>query len=54
MEAGTTNERRVTDAQLAAALRAHLPARSQPGLRELIEAVGTTSQQRPLPSFLGA
>ena len=48
-------ERRVTDAQLAAALRAHLPARAQPGLRERItEAAGTTSQQRPLPSFLGA
>lgn len=49
------NERRVTDAQLAVALRAHLPARAQPGLRErIVEAVGTTSQQRPLPSFLGA
>ena len=49
------NAPRLTDAQVSQALRAHLPDRAQAGLRErIIEAAETTSQQRALPSFLGA
>ncbi len=49
------NDRRLSDAQIATALRAHLPAAAQAGLRgRVTEAVEITSQQRPLPSFLGA
>ena len=49
------NAPRLTDAQVSQALRAHLPDRAQAGLRErVIEAAETTSQQRALPSFLGA
>ena len=49
------NAPRLTDAQVSQALRAHLPDRAQAGLRErILEAAGTTGQQRPLPSFLGA
>jgi hypothetical protein len=49
------NDRRLSDAQIAIALRAHLPTAAQAGLRErAMEAVEITSQQRPLPSFLGA
>ena len=49
------NDRRPTDAQLAAALRAHLPASAQAGLRgRVTDVVGLTSQQRPRPSFLAA
>jgi len=47
--------RTLTDAQISAALRAHLPLRVYPGLRErILDAVETTSQQRALPSFLGS
>jgi hypothetical protein len=47
--------RRLSDAQIAAALRAHLPASAMAGLRGRISEVAeSTSQQRPLPSFLGA
>jgi hypothetical protein len=46
---------RLTDAQIARALRAYLPERAEAGLRErILEAAETTSQQRALPSFLGA
>ena len=49
------NGRRLTDAQISQALRAHLPERAQAGLRErILEAAETTTQQRALPSFLGA
>ena len=49
------NGRRLTDAQISQALRAHLPDRAQAGLRErILEAAETTAQQRALPSFLGA
>ena len=49
------NGRPVTDAQIAQALRMHLPDRAQAGLRERILATAeTTTQQRSLPSFLGA
>jgi hypothetical protein len=49
------NARSLNDAQIAAALQVHLPTRAQAGLRgRLMETVETTSQQRPLPSFLGA
>ena len=49
------NDRRPSDTQITAALRAHLPAEAQAGLtRRVMGAVGTTSQRRPLPSFLGA
>ena len=49
------NAPRLTDAQVSQALRAHLPDRAQAGLRErILEAAETTSQQRALPSFLGA
>jgi hypothetical protein len=49
------NAQPLSDARIAAALRAHLPTSAQPGLhRRVSEAVEVTSQQRPLPSFLGA
>src|SRR5512132_1942569 len=49
------NGRALTDAQISKALRAHLPDRAYPGLRErILEAAETTAQQRALPSFLGA
>jgi hypothetical protein len=49
------NGRPLTDARISEALRAHLPARAEAGLRDrIIEAVETTGQQRAFPSFLGA
>ena len=49
------NGRRLTDAQISTALRAHLPEAAAPGLRERVfQALETTSQLRALPSFLGA
>ncbi len=49
------NDRRLSDAQIAAALRAHLPAQAQAGLpRRVMDAVESASQRRALPSFLGA
>ena len=49
------NGRPLTDAQIARALRAHLPAAAAPGLRErVLESAETTAQVRPFPSFLGA
>jgi hypothetical protein len=46
---------RVTDAQISKALRAHLPDRADPGLRErILDAAETTGQQRALPSVIGA
>jgi WD40-like Beta Propeller Repeat len=49
------NNRRLSDAQISAALRAHLPAQARAGLPgRVMGAVDVTSQQRPLPSFLGA
>ena len=49
------NDRRLSDAQVTAALRAHLPAQTQAGLpRRVRDAVEITAQRRPLPSFLGA
>jgi hypothetical protein len=49
------NGRPLTDAQISSALRAHLPDRAYPGLRErILEATATTTQRRALPSFLGA
>lgn len=48
------NSRRLTDAQISTALRAHLPAAAAPGLRERVfEGAESTSQLRALPSFLG-
>ena len=47
--------RRLTDDQISKALRAHLPDRAAPGLRDrILDAAETTGQQRALPSFLGA
>jgi hypothetical protein len=49
------NGRQLTDAQISSALRAHLPVRAQAGLRErILDSAERTSQQRALPSFLGA
>ncbi len=49
------NGRPLTDAQISRALRAHLPDRAYPGLRErILDAAETTTQQRALPSFFGA
>jgi len=46
------NGRRLTDAQISQALRAHLPEQAQAGLRErVLDAAVTTTQERPLPSF---
>jgi hypothetical protein len=49
------NGRPLTDARVSDALRAHLPQSAPAGLRELIvDAAESTTQQRALPSFLGA
>jgi hypothetical protein len=49
------NGRPLTDAQIAQALRAHLPEAAAPGLRERVfDAAETTAQLRSFPSFLGA
>jgi hypothetical protein len=49
------NGRQLTDAQISSALRAHLPDRAYPGLRDrILEVAETTTQQRALPSFFGA
>lgn len=49
------NAPRLTDVQVSQALRAYLPDRAQAGLRErILEAAETTTQQRALPSFVGA
>ena len=49
------NGRPVTDVQISQALRAHLPARAQAGLRDrILESAETTRQRRAWPSFLGA
>ena len=49
------NDRRLSDTQIAAALRARLPAQAQAGLPgRVMDAVEFTSQRRSLPSFLGA
>jgi Tol biopolymer transport system component len=43
---------RLTDAQIAAALRAHLPERATPGLQmRVMETVEGTSQQRAVPTI---
>jgi hypothetical protein len=43
-----------TDAQIAAALRAHLPERAWPGLQAGVSlAIEATDQDRPVPSVLG-
>jgi hypothetical protein len=45
---------RLTDAQITAALRSHLPAHAQADLRDRIAAeLPTTGQRRPLPLVLG-
>jgi hypothetical protein len=47
------SSRPLTDAQISRALRAHLPARAQAGLRErVMDAVEATAQQRAFPLFL--
>jgi hypothetical protein len=49
------NARPLTDAQIAQALRAHLPEAAAPGLRaRVFDAAETTAQLRPFPAFLGA
>jgi hypothetical protein len=49
------NGRRMTDAQISKALRAHLPDRVYPGLRDrILDAAETTGQQRALPPVIGA
>jgi len=49
------NGRQLTDAQISKALRAHLPDRAYPGLRErILDVAETTRQQRALPSVIGA
>lgn len=46
--------RSLTDAQIATALRAHLPARALAGLDgQVMAEVAKVAQQRPRPSFLG-
>ena len=48
------NDRRPTELELAAALRAHLPASARADLRDRIHlATATVPQQRALPSMLG-
>src|SRR3954469_12412435 len=48
------NAPRLTDAQIAQALRSHVPERARAGGRDqVLEAAATTAQQRVLPSFLG-
>jgi Tol biopolymer transport system component len=47
--------RRLTDAQISKALRAHLPDRAYPGLRgRILDAAETTGQERAWPSVIGA
>ena len=49
------NARPLTDDRISQALRAHLPARAEAGLRErILESAEGTRQLRALPSFLGA
>ena len=49
------NDHRPTELELAAALRAYLPATAAADLRERIQmSAAGVSQQRPLPSVLGA
>ncbi len=49
------NAPRLTDAQITQGLRAYFPESAQAGLRNrVLEAAENTTQQRPLPSFLGA
>ena len=49
------NGRRLTDVEISQALRAHLPDRAYPGLRErILDAAATTRQQRALPSVAWA
>ena len=49
------NGRRLTDAQISTALRAHLPEAAAPGLRERVfQAAEATPQLRSFPSFIGA
>jgi hypothetical protein len=44
---------RLTDTEIATALRAHLPAQAAPGLRlRVMDVVETTSQQRPVPTLV--
>ena len=48
------NDRSLSDAQITTALRAYLPAQAAAGLHgRVVQAVAITTQQRPLPSFLG-
>jgi hypothetical protein len=45
--------RALTDAQIAAALRAHLPQRAQAGLEDrILHEAARTAQDRPLPAFV--
>lgn len=49
------NGRRLTDAQISGALRAHLPDHADPELRErILDTANTTAQQRAVPSVIGA
>ena len=53
MEAEGMNGQRLTDAQIAAALRAHVPERAPAALLNgVLNAVDTTRQQRPAPPLL--
>ncbi len=48
------NGRRLSDAEISRALRAHLPGHADPTLRErVLDAAETTAQQRPVPAFVG-
>jgi hypothetical protein len=48
------NGRRLTDAQISTALRAHLPEAAAPGVRErVLDAAETTAQLRSFPSLVG-
>jgi hypothetical protein len=48
------NDRRLSDAQIAAALRGHLPTQAQAGLQgRVTDAVEITPQRRSLPSIFG-
>jgi hypothetical protein len=47
-------DRRLTDAQIARALRAHLPTQAAPGLGPMVRgAAASTRQRRQLPSLVG-
>ena len=49
------NGRPLTEAQIATALRSHLPERARAGLSaRILASTEATSQERALPSFLGA